>query len=139
MTPTDAANVTAMIVETWQGGPAEHVWVNALTKLELIPAIETYEHLRETDERPPSIARFFAAHKARTTPRHEALHAPCVTCAGLGWESVTTQHTGHPHPTSGVKPCRCTNGQAVSAGYHRALDDNDRALGRTQNQAKVTL
>lgn len=137
MTPTEARNVAIAIADTWPNG---HInierWVEPIGRLEIDDARTTYRWLRDHTETAPTIAGFIA--KNRELGNHHAagpLRTPCMICDGTGWESITVHRPGHPHPTSGVKPCRCSNGQAVTPGYHRALDDNDRTLGRTPLKA----
>lgn len=67
MTNEQAKRLAHRIIDTWPGHVIKaHVWTEVLTDLDYNVALGVYEHLRDTDERPPPIARFRAIYRTVT-------------------------------------------------------------------------
>lgn len=134
MTPDEARKVAIAIADTWpQARIAIERWAEPLQRLDIDQARNTYRHLRDNEDRAPTIAQFLAKNRelhATTTSHHRE---PCALCDSTGWQSVTVHREGHPYPTSGVIPCRCTNGQQMRDSHRRAIEAND--ANRTDTSA----
>lgn len=133
MTPDEARKVASAIADTWPGrGPSIERWIEPLQRHTLDDARTTYRWFRDNAEHPPSIAQFLAKHRELHTATAQRLREPCATCDGTGWEQITVQRPGYPHETSGVVPCRCTNGRSVDDAHRRAVEHNETELRRTR-------
>jgi hypothetical protein len=131
MTPTEADQLAYDISTSWPKALAPHVWAEAITHLDHQQARHTLRTiLLNTDINQiygPSIGQYLAEHRRIHTTTNTTQRTPCTICDGLGWQTFTTQRPGHPHTTTGVMPCRCTNGNQYQTGYRNAIDHN-RAL-----------
>lgn len=129
MTPDEARRCAIAIADTWPHGKLSiERWVEPLERLDVEPARATYRWLRDHAEHAPTVAAFLAKHRELHASTTSRLREPCELCDGTGWEEITTQRQGHPHPTTGVIPCRCTNGQANRDIHRNVLEHNDREL-----------
>ena len=130
MTPDNARTAAAKFADTWPGKIRVEIWTEVLEPLDVAQVRETYRRLRDTAEHAPTPAAFRTLHRSMhgghdTTPAHRE---PCAICDGSGWETVTVQRPDYPHPTSGVLPCRCTNGRQYIEPHRRAIEANEKAL-----------
>lgn len=65
MQSDQAKSIAHLIIDTWPTYVVKpYIWTNALNELDHSRAITTYETLRDSDERAPSIARFLAVYHA---------------------------------------------------------------------------
>lgn len=133
MTPTEARALADTLARGWptKGVPAD-IWQPALEPLDYDAALEAIMQLIDTRDTPPSILSFRAAYNAARAPKIARLREPCDICGGSGWEQIAVHRDGYPHPTSGVVPCRCSNGRIVDAAHRRALEHNADELRRTR-------
>ena len=118
MTRDEAARLVNLITSTWPTGVRGHVWTDVLADLEHQLARDAYLHLRDTSEKPPPVAQFQAAYRARRAASKAVDEPPpvCGACDGTGWvqaADLIETVNGQPHPYSQVAPCRCTTGQAM--------------------------
>lgn len=131
MTPDQAAALAQTLTQSWPGrGVASDVWRGRLETLDYDAARTTVVRLIDTCEQPPSVAQFIAAYRSVVTPARLRYQEPCSICDGTGWEQITVQRPNYPMPTTGVVPCRCTNGRTVDEAHRRAVDANDHELRR---------
>lgn len=71
MNHEEARGLAHLIIDTWPAFVIKaHVWCEALAELDHAEAVETYEYLRDHDEKPPSVARFLALHARTRTDEH---------------------------------------------------------------------
>lgn len=133
MTPAEAHALARTLATSWPGrGVPVDTWAPALEPLDYRPALDAIVHLVDTREEPPSVASFKAAYRACATPLRTYLREDCARCGGTGYETIEVQRPGYPVPTSGVVPCRCSNGRAVSDAHRRAVEHNEHELRRTR-------
>lgn len=131
MTPDQAAALAQTLTQSWPGrGVATDVWRGRLETLDYDDARTTIVRLIDTFENPPSVAQFIASYRATATPTRARYLEPCAICDGTGWEQITVQRPNYPTQTTGVVPCRCTNGRTIDEAHRRAVDANDHELRR---------
>lgn len=136
MTPEQAATLAATMTSSWpRTGVAHDTWTAKFTPLDYDATLTTIGRLVDTCENPPSVAQFIAAYRASATPARLRYQAPCAICDGTGWEQITAQRPNYPMQTTGVVPCRCTNGRTIDEAHRRAVDANDHELRRRPTPA----
>lgn len=130
MTPDEAADLAVTIADGWPGrGMTADTWADKLANLHHATATATFNQLQDTDEHPPSWARFYAIYRSRI-PTPERFRAPCGICEGTGWRQFTAHREGYGN-YSAAAPCDCSNGRQYDAGFAKALEDNERERRRT--------
>lgn len=137
MTGDECAKVVNLLVSSFPAGVKGHAWTDAIADLHPGPSMAAARELRDTMERPPSIAAFLACYRkhlaAARAQREAERGAPdaCALCDGTGW----VEATGHNRHSSwcvapdgchchAVIPCRCTRGQQARAVHERILEAN---------------
>ena len=133
MNASDTARIVNLIVSTWPSGVKGHVWTDTIGTLEQARAHDAYRELRDTEERPPSVARFLAKYHALSTdPGANRVH--CALCDGTGTVPVHTDRCpATPERDCGgcaVTACRCTAGQTMAPVIARIVDHADRPVRR---------
>lgn len=118
MIDADRRRLAERLRGTWPNGALWQVWYDALATLEHEPAERAYRSLRETEHKPPSVARFLVEYRRYTSP--EATDG-CTLCDGTGYVPVkplvVVGRTGEVlHEYTRVTPCTCPRGRAVWAG-----------------------
>jgi hypothetical protein len=130
MTPTEATSLADTLTRAWpKTGVAHEIWMAALNPLEFTPALNAIAALVDTFDQPPSVVAFKAAYRGQT-PAARPLREDCSRCDGTGWEEIEVHRNGHPGPTTGVVPCKCSNGKANDDAHRRAIEHNDLELRR---------
>jgi len=136
MNPNDCARLVNLLVSTWPSGVKGHVWTDTLGALDYDPARSAYVSLRDSEERPPSVARYLAAYRAERAldDTHDAAY--CELCGGDGWATSPPERAHNPRtcrPTpdrpcmcTAVEPCRCSAGQANRDVHRRIIEANER-------------
>lgn len=133
MNPTEAAQLADTLTRSWpQRGVDPDVLATKLATMDYLPALNAIAALADREERPPSIAQFSAEYRAHAAPLRTYLREDCARCGGSGWEIIETQRPGYPTPTTGVVPCRCSNGRLVTEAHQRAVEHNETELRRTR-------
>jgi hypothetical protein len=131
VTPEQANTLAHTMTGSWpRHGVAHDTWAAKFGPLDYDDVLAVIGRLVDTTDQPPSVAQFIATHRAHVTPTRIRHMEPCAICDGLGWESITVHRPNHPYPTSGVIPCRCSNGRNVRDAHQRAVDANDTELRR---------
>ncbi|MEJ7724317.1 MAG: hypothetical protein WKF64_08435 [Ilumatobacteraceae bacterium] len=111
MTNDEARAIASRIVNTWNGGPNFGEWVTRLVKIDRHDAVAVFDHLSETLDYPPTIARFLTDCRQRHTVDHHP-PADCHQCNGTGYVDgppLTQIVVGQPHVYTTMKPCDCRN------------------------------
>ena len=137
MTPDQAATLAGLITRAFPGrSVAADIWQMRLEADDFNTARDAIARLIDTSEQPPSVSRYIAVYRSLAAPTGFRYAEPCSICDGTGWESVEVQRPNYPVRTTGVVPCRCSNGRNVEPGHTRAVALNDATLhrGRHKNQ-----
>lgn len=130
----DQANRFAQrMIETWPNGPRRNIWYDIALKLKDTDAArQAYTDLERTAPH-ISTAQFHTAYQAAKRRHIVDTHEPgkCELCDDTGWVDDPTYHARHcprtgPCPCHGVKPCRCTRGQAMKETQRRIHETNNR-------------
>lgn len=140
MTRDEAAFLATGIAQYWpHGGISTDVWERELVKLDHERAQKALSELKLSEDRSPSLARFYVRYNA---------HAPlerridCPHCDGGGWVPVTDDSRHSPrcetrgtHPDdpedchcSAVRPCTCVAGEAVEGSWARIARHDPRKV-----------
>lgn len=136
MIEQDRARLTNLLISTWPAGVRGYVWNDTLGDLDQYHATEAYRTLRETEERPPSVARFMAVYHARQQAQDpEYLPDHCELCDGTGARESRRAHNDrvcHPTPEQpcqchAVEPCSCSEGKRMAKVMRAVLEHNIRA------------
>lgn len=128
---TDEANeIATQIARIWPNDRINtSAWIEPLQRLEPGPARRTVRDLRDTSDKAPTIAAFIRRHRELNHVTGPATHRiECDICGGNGWETITVQRPNYPIPTTGVIPCRCTNGRTIEASHAGIIADIERAI-----------
>jgi len=85
--------LTARIRETWShGGPSEKTWHEELAELDAGRAGTALARLRRSEERCPSIHRFYEAYRLVETEHSHPYERPrCATCDGNRWVPTSNE------------------------------------------------
>lgn len=138
MNASSTAQLVNLMISTWPIGVRGHVWTETIHPLDFDHAHAAYIALRDTEERPPSVARFMAAYHAQTT----ADEAPddCELCDGTGWLAIEGPEAHNPRTCrakepddcycTGVTACRCTQGQRRAEVQRRIVALNAETMRR---------
>jgi hypothetical protein len=133
----DCARLVNLVVSTWPSGVKGHVWTEALIGYDYDLARAAYVDLRDSDEKPPSVARFIAAyHRARTAADESDANATpfrCALCDGTGLVSSPPERAHNPRHCHGdpcfctaTEACRCSAGKPMIAMIDRIIEHNGR-------------
>lgn len=137
MNRQEAVALAVTISDSWPGrGITPERWADKLEPLELVAASRAIDDLMNTDEQPPSWAKFYAAYRAKI-PTPERFKTPCGRCEGTGWRQFTRYREGY-GDYSAACPCDCSNGRQHDAAFTRALDANDANARRTAPASALT-
>lgn len=134
MTPAEADNLAFDLATSWPRALAAHVWADSIGHLDASQTRATLRTLRADPNintlHGPSVGQFLAEHRRLHATNTDHYRTPCAICDGLGWEQITVQRPGHPHPTTGVVPCRCSNGRQHEQAHRLALEHNRNELAK---------
>jgi hypothetical protein len=133
VTPTEAQALARTLAGSWpRRGVDEATWAPILEALDYGPALDTVVRLVDTTEHPPSVTAYRAAYRATLAPGLRYLREDCARCDGTGFEFIEIHREGHPFPTSGVVPCRCSEGKRHDDAHRAAIEHNEHELRRTR-------
>ena len=133
MTPDNARAAAAKFADTWPGKIRVEIWTEVLEPHDVAQVRDTYRRMRDTFEHAPTPSAFRTLHRSMhggTIDDEPAHRQPCAICDGIGWETIEVQRPNYPYPTSGVIPCRCSNGNQYRAGHQRGVEANDKQLAQ---------
>ena len=109
MNSAELAHLVERIVQTWPTGPRGRIWTEALASLDHEVALGVYEHLRDHDEKAPSVARFLAI--AASTQPQLGFDRPADTGEPISLDEYLRRHPDDAldqwrarHPSARVNP-----------------------------------
>lgn len=94
MNAKQVATLTNWMVSTWPNGVRGHIWNAVFADMDHDRAVAVYERLRDTEQRPPSVALFRWHYD--TADNAPSTRPDCTTCGGDGLLRGRNRQDGTP-------------------------------------------